>query len=84
MSWTKVALLIFSAGFALYFVGRYAFELWVYFRHRAKFDKLKARITVDDSGLREVSVADRFLLSYPLAIVVCGGMAYGIWVSGES
>lgn len=57
-------------------IAGYAFELWVYFTDRDNFAKRVTRkITYDETGQHAVPVWDRLLISYPLAILVLGGLA---------
>lgn len=74
MSRTILALALAVATVIL--IASYAFELWVYFTDRGNFARRVAlRISYDDNGQQDVPVWDRLLVSYPLFILIFGGLA---------
>ena len=66
---------------AVMFAARYAWELWLYFSDRPRFEKQarKLKITSDENGTKAVGTADRLLISFPLAIALFGLFALGAW-----
>lgn len=74
---------IVMAAATLLFAVRYLFELWLFYFDRPAFDRAAKRLQIFHGNApgREVSVADRLLISFPLAIGVCGVLTYLAWTA---
>lgn len=70
----KVLVFLVALIFTLVLLYRYAFELYLFFSDRAKFEVVRKghKMSHGEDGSIEVSVRDRLMISYPLFILGFG------------
>ena len=75
----RVTLVVTLALFACLTAAMYLRELFVFFTDRDAYDQMrKPKISYGEEGDTSVGTADRLIVSYPLFILLSGGLAFGL------
>lgn len=75
----RVTLVVALALFSCVIAAMYLRELFVFFTNRDAYDQMrKPKLSFGEEGDTPVAAADRLAVSYPLFILLSGGLALGL------